>query len=213
MIFSRRGGLAVVEVRSGICQGCRMRVPPALQPDPAQRRGDPLPELPAACSSTDRDPCLGSESEASVGRRWIVRKACRGRRSRRGNLKPFSHHAHAPHASPRRDALRLRKVCRAGFAGRGTPLALCTRLHARCPSTRDRVSVGLRRRRSVSRILSSRPGSGAAAIRLAPGCPGDRATDPRERTAARAWPRGQTSLLHVCSRWGLPSVRPHERTW
>ena len=30
MIFSRRGGLAVVEVRGGICQGCRIRVPPQL---------------------------------------------------------------------------------------------------------------------------------------------------------------------------------------
>jgi len=30
MILARRGGLAVVEVRSGICQGCRMRVPPQL---------------------------------------------------------------------------------------------------------------------------------------------------------------------------------------
>ncbi len=30
MIFQRRGGLAVVEVRGGICQGCRMRVPPQL---------------------------------------------------------------------------------------------------------------------------------------------------------------------------------------
>jgi predicted nucleic acid-binding Zn-ribbon protein len=30
MIFSRRGGLAVVEVRGGICQGCRMHVPPQL---------------------------------------------------------------------------------------------------------------------------------------------------------------------------------------
>lgn len=30
MIFSRRGGLAVVEIRGGICQGCRMRVPPQL---------------------------------------------------------------------------------------------------------------------------------------------------------------------------------------
>jgi len=30
MIFSRRGGVAVVEVREGICQGCRMRVPPQL---------------------------------------------------------------------------------------------------------------------------------------------------------------------------------------
>jgi predicted nucleic acid-binding Zn-ribbon protein len=30
MIFSRRGGLAVVEVRGGICLGCRMHVPPQL---------------------------------------------------------------------------------------------------------------------------------------------------------------------------------------
>lgn len=30
MIFSRRGGVAVVEIRGGICQGCRMRVPPQL---------------------------------------------------------------------------------------------------------------------------------------------------------------------------------------
>jgi hypothetical protein len=30
MIFSRRGGLAVVQIRGGTCQGCRMRVPPQL---------------------------------------------------------------------------------------------------------------------------------------------------------------------------------------
>ena len=30
MIFSRRGGLAVVEIREGACQGCRIRVPPQL---------------------------------------------------------------------------------------------------------------------------------------------------------------------------------------
>ena len=30
MIFSRRGGVAVVEIREGICLGCRMRVPPQL---------------------------------------------------------------------------------------------------------------------------------------------------------------------------------------
>ena len=30
MIFSRRGGLAVVEIREGTCQGCRMRVPAQL---------------------------------------------------------------------------------------------------------------------------------------------------------------------------------------
>jgi len=29
-IFSRRGGVAVVEIREGTCQGCRMRVPPQL---------------------------------------------------------------------------------------------------------------------------------------------------------------------------------------
>ena len=30
MIFQRRGGLAVVEIRSGVCQGCRINVPPQL---------------------------------------------------------------------------------------------------------------------------------------------------------------------------------------
>jgi uncharacterized protein len=30
MIFSRRGGVAVVEIRGGTCLGCRMRVPPQL---------------------------------------------------------------------------------------------------------------------------------------------------------------------------------------
>ncbi len=30
MIFARRGGLAVVEVRAGTCQGCHMNVPPQL---------------------------------------------------------------------------------------------------------------------------------------------------------------------------------------
>jgi predicted nucleic acid-binding Zn-ribbon protein len=30
MIFNRRGGTAVVAVKSGTCQGCRMRIPPQL---------------------------------------------------------------------------------------------------------------------------------------------------------------------------------------
>jgi predicted nucleic acid-binding Zn-ribbon protein len=30
MIFSRRGGIAVIEARGGTCQGCRMRLPPQL---------------------------------------------------------------------------------------------------------------------------------------------------------------------------------------
>ncbi len=30
MIFNRRGGIAVVPVKSGTCQGCRMKIPPQL---------------------------------------------------------------------------------------------------------------------------------------------------------------------------------------
>ncbi len=30
MIFSRRGGIAVIEAKGGTCQGCRMRLPPQL---------------------------------------------------------------------------------------------------------------------------------------------------------------------------------------
>jgi hypothetical protein len=29
-IFARRGGVAVVEIRAGICQGCHMRIPPQM---------------------------------------------------------------------------------------------------------------------------------------------------------------------------------------
>src|SRR6266403_58871 len=48
---------------------------------------------------------------------------------------PCRGHAASSHA------LTLRKVCRAGFAGRGTPSALSTGRHSRCPSpTRDRIS-------------------------------------------------------------------------
>src|SRR5204862_74135 len=81
----------------------------------------------------------------------------------------------------------LRKVCRAGFAGRGTPSALCTERHSRCPSpTRDKVSgrrLAVRRLRDVgehawiaalARRLAARPadrrilvgpGDDAAAVR------------------------------------------------
>jgi hypothetical protein len=49
---------------------------------------------------------------------------------------------------------------------------------------------------------------------LPPGCPGSRATDPRERTG-RPRPAFRPDLppTRSCSGWGLPSVRPHERTW
>ena len=63
MIFSRRGGLAVVEVRSGICQGCRMRVPPQLF-NQIQRNAEVIlcPSCQRMLYAPTRDPCLGSEN-------------------------------------------------------------------------------------------------------------------------------------------------------
>src|SRR5207244_9402782 len=47
-----------------------------------------------------------------------------------------------------------------------------------------------------------------------PGCPGDRATDPRERTGSpRLASRPDLPPTRSCSGWGLPSVRSLERTW
>src|SRR5262249_27846577 len=47
-----------------------------------------------------------------------------------------------------------------------------------------------------------------------PGCPGDRATDPRERTGhPRPAVRPDLPPTRSCSGWGLPSARPRERTW
>src|SRR5262249_2428918 len=47
-----------------------------------------------------------------------------------------------------------------------------------------------------------------------PGCPGDRATDPRER-AGHPRPASRPDLppTRSCSGWGLPSIRPHGRIW
>src|SRR2546426_937795 len=46
---------------------------------PARARGAVSPPL-----KNDPRPCLGSATDASVLRRWIVRRSCRGRQSRRG---------------------------------------------------------------------------------------------------------------------------------
>jgi hypothetical protein len=61
MIFSRRGGLAVVEIRDGICQGCRMRVPPQLFNE-IQRN-----EQVILCPSCQRMLYWRSEGEAASG--------------------------------------------------------------------------------------------------------------------------------------------------
>ncbi len=47
-----------------------------------------------------------------------------------------------------------------------------------------------------------------------PGYPGDRATDPRERTGhPRRAKRPGLPPTRSCSGWGLPSARPHGRAW
>jgi hypothetical protein len=61
MIFSRRGGVAVVEIRDGICQGCRMRVPPQLFNE-IQRKQQVI-----LCPSCQRMLYWRSESEAANG--------------------------------------------------------------------------------------------------------------------------------------------------
>jgi predicted nucleic acid-binding Zn-ribbon protein len=61
MIFSRRGGVAVVEIRDGICQGCRMRVPPQLFNE-IQRKQQVI-----LCPSCQRMLYWRSESEAVSG--------------------------------------------------------------------------------------------------------------------------------------------------
>jgi hypothetical protein len=61
LIFSRRGGVAVVEIREGICQGCRMRVPPQLFNE-IQRN-----EQVILCPSCQRMLYWRSEGEAANG--------------------------------------------------------------------------------------------------------------------------------------------------
>src|SRR2546426_430567 len=98
----------------------------------------------------------GRNRKASVGRRWIVRKPCRGRRSRRARPRPET-------------------WSRGGFP----PEEVCK------PD-----SVLPPRKREQQPFVWS------------PGCPGDRATDPRERTgsprlASRPEPPSYTVLLRV----------------
>src|SRR5207249_6428031 len=80
----------------------------------------------------ERDPrsrrALRFAGKRACGVRWIVRTPCRGRQKpARQTLRPWAATVRcAANGSPQSDALRLRQVCRAGFAGRGTPSALPT---------------------------------------------------------------------------------------
>ena len=112
----------------------------------------------------------------------------------------------AADASPHSDALTLRQVCRAGFCRPRHAVGLVNRAaRSLSPPTRDRVSGRRpRRRRSVSRILSSRPGSESSSHSSGP--PVARGIERPTRgngRAARAWPRGQTSLLHGLAPGGV----------
>ncbi len=65
---------------------------------------------------SDPRPCLGSGTEASVWRRWIVRAPCRGRQSRRGKTEhPWAVGCAAPrtrHLQPRAPESLRRRPCR-----------------------------------------------------------------------------------------------------
>jgi predicted nucleic acid-binding Zn-ribbon protein len=61
LIFSRRGGVAVVEIRGGTCQGCRMRIPPQLFNE-IQRRERVIP-----CPNCQRMLYWRSEGEEANG--------------------------------------------------------------------------------------------------------------------------------------------------
>ena len=67
-------------------------------------------------------PCLGSGTDGESARRWTVRTACRGRRSRRGRLSGARAQALGEGLSTYGARISA-YVCRAGFAGRGTTIA------------------------------------------------------------------------------------------
>src|SRR5207249_7632695 len=65
---------------------------------------------------------------------------------------------HAANGSPHSDALTLRKVCRAGSAGRGTPSALSTRaeLSLSAPDPRRSLGPALEERAQPDRLVTLR---------------------------------------------------------
>src|SRR5439155_6353182 len=81
----------------------------------------------AAPVLTTRDLVSGRKRKRAWGACWVVRRSCRGRRSRRGKRRgPGQPSCVTPaRARPRAKALTPRPFCRAGFAGRGTLLAPC----------------------------------------------------------------------------------------
>src|SRR5882724_4227042 len=206
------------------------RPTPALQPDPAQRRGDPLPELPAHALLARRgrrgerlnaDPRplsrvgTGGERVASVDRAQAVPRPAKPARQ---TLMPWAATMRrAADASPHSDALTLRQVCRAGFCRPRHAVGLVNRAaRSLSPPTRDRVSGRRPPPEEVCKpdsVLPPRKREQQPFV-WSPGCPGDRATDPRERTGSpRLASRPDLPPTRSCSGWGLPSVRSLERTW
>jgi len=133
---------------------------------------------------------LGSESESE---RVPFGGSCE-RRAAAGeagaaNSRPLGSACAAPWTRRLQPRAHLRQVCRAGFAGRGTPSALPTGRHSRCPCpTRDKVSG-----RSSPRAARAPAARADARSRTPPPAPPRRA-----RTSARrpSPDRGRGSARH-----------------
>ena len=140
-------------------------------------------------------------------------------RSRRSPSIPRLHHSSPLSSTRRRRCTPGDRVLSRRFLGR--PLGTVRQAAAaRVWRPRERGGPGsgrpnaARRRRSVSRILSPRPTSGGSSHSSGPAVA--RGIERRTRgTGGPPVPDPKAGLPPTpsCSGWGLPSVRPHERTW
>ena len=124
--------------------------------------------------------------------------------TRRGGLPhvPRLHHLTPHRPTARRDVHPRGSHCQGNFSG--------------CANERRTAAArAARRRRSVSRILSPRPGSGGSSHSSGPPVARGIERPTRGERAGHPRPARRPGLppTRSCSGWGLPSVRPHERTW
>src|SRR5215475_4290557 len=108
-----------------------------------------------------RDLVSGRGTDDEHDARCTERTACRGRQSGRGRLSGRS--VRLGHRAETGGCFRPH-VCRAGFAGRGTTLALRTECHTLAPDpTRDKVSGRVNMRFGlVTPVVTRHPAHGAA---------------------------------------------------
>src|SRR5206468_10728526 len=90
--------------------------------------GESYPAPPTALKKPTRDSVSGRNRKRAWGVRWITRTPCRGRPAGAAKLRSLGNRVGARRGrAASTHAFTLRKVCRAGFAGRGTPSALSHR--------------------------------------------------------------------------------------